>query len=106
MLAFQQVIANARHWFEHELRQYPAVNLDLDVLRRCADRIVLTAGRESHGYPCYRVSIELSKNFKREVVELPGDHGGFMAQPAEFAEALMWVLAPKPLGAHANRPSS
>jgi hypothetical protein len=32
--------ANAAYWFEHELRQCPAVELDLDALTARADRIV------------------------------------------------------------------
>ncbi len=39
----QYVLANATYWFEHELRQYPAVDLDLDALKAHADRIVLVA---------------------------------------------------------------
>jgi pimeloyl-ACP methyl ester carboxylesterase len=50
----EYVLANATYWFEHELRQYPAVELDLDTLEAHADRIVPVVGRESRGYPCMR----------------------------------------------------
>ena len=47
----EYTLANATYWFEHELRQYPAVDLDLNALKAHADRIVLMGGRESCGYP-------------------------------------------------------
>jgi pimeloyl-ACP methyl ester carboxylesterase len=69
-------LANATYWFEHELRQYPAVDLDLDALKAHADRIVLMAGRESRGYPTYEVTVELAKKLGRDLIELPGGHIG------------------------------
>jgi len=85
--------ANATYWFEHELRQYPAVDLDIDTLKAHADRIMLMAGRESRGYRTYEVNVELGKKLGRELIELPGGHVGFLTQPAEFARALLQTLA-------------
>jgi pimeloyl-ACP methyl ester carboxylesterase len=84
----EDILANATYWFEHELRQYPAADLDLDAIKARADRIVLVAGRESRGYPCYEVTVELAKQLGRDVVELPGGHVEYVAQPAAFARAL------------------
>jgi pimeloyl-ACP methyl ester carboxylesterase len=81
------VRANATYWFEHELRQYPAVQIDLDALKVHTDRIVPVAGWESRGYPCYEVSVELGKTLGRDVIELPGGHIGFVTHPAAFARA-------------------
>jgi pimeloyl-ACP methyl ester carboxylesterase len=50
----EYTLANATYWFEHELRQYPSVSLDPDALKVHADRIVLTAGRESRGIHAMR----------------------------------------------------
>ena len=80
--------ANATDWFEHELRQYPATELDLDTLRARADRIVLAAGREGVGYPAHDVVAELGRLLGRRVADLPGGHVGFVAHPAEFAREL------------------
>ena len=80
-----RMVANATYWFEHELRQYPAVDLDLDVLKARADRIVLAVGRESRGYPACEVNVELAKKLGKDLIELPGGHLGFVGQPAEFA---------------------
>jgi pimeloyl-ACP methyl ester carboxylesterase len=88
----EHVLTNATYWLEHELRQYPAVDLDLVALKARADRIVLAVGRESRGYPCYRVNVELAKKLGRDLIELPGGHVGFATQPAEFARELVLAL--------------
>jgi len=88
-----RMVANATYWFEHELRQYPAVDLDLGMLKADADRIVLAVGRESSGYPAYDVNVALAKKLGTNIVELPGGHLGFMSQPAEFAHELEVTLA-------------
>ena len=85
--------ANAIYWFEHELRQYPPVNINFDALRAHSARIVLVAGRESRGYPSYDVSAELAKKLGRDLIELPGGHIGFVAEPAEFAREFVQALA-------------
>jgi pimeloyl-ACP methyl ester carboxylesterase len=85
--------ANASYWFEHELCQYPAIDLDLDALKAHADRILPGVGRESRGYPCYEVNAQLSKMLGRDLLELPGGHTGYVARPAEFARELVQALA-------------
>lgn len=87
-----QVRANATYWFENELRQYPAAELDLEALRLHADQVVLMVGRESRGFPCYEANIELGKRLRREVIELPGGHLGFASHPAEFSSELLDAL--------------
>jgi acetyltransferase/esterase len=84
--------ANAAYWFEHELRQYPAVDLDLGALAAYAERIVPMVGLESRGYPAYEVGVALGKKLGREVIELPGGHVGFVSQPAEFAGEFVRAL--------------
>jgi pimeloyl-ACP methyl ester carboxylesterase len=89
----EDALANAAYWFEHELRQYPAVDLDLASLKAHADRIVLVAGRESRGYPGYEVNVELGKIIGRPLIELPGGHVGYVTQPAEFALEFIQALS-------------
>jgi len=90
-----QAAANAAYWFEHELRQYPAVELDLGGLRPHSERIVLAVGRDSVGYPCHRVNAALAERLGRDLVELPGGHVGFVAHPDEFARELLAALSPR-----------
>jgi acetyltransferase/esterase len=75
----EHTLPNADYWFEHELRQYPAINLDLNALTPRADRILFAVGRDSRGYPCYEVTAILSKKLGREMIELPGGHIGHRA---------------------------
>ena len=84
--------ANATYWFEHELRQYPPVELDLDALTRHADRIVLAVGREARGYPAHEAAVALGKALGRDIVELPGGHVGCIAHPEEFAQEFVQAL--------------
>ena len=84
--------ANAIYWFEHELRQYPAVDLDIETLSTHAGRIVLANGRRGRGYPAYEVNLVLGRKLGREVVELPGGHVGAMTHSAEFAKELSAAL--------------
>lgn len=84
--------ANARYWFEHELRQYPPVILDVDALRAQAHHIIPMAGRKSHGYPCYEVAALLAKKIGRDLTEMPGGHLGSVGQPADFAQELISAL--------------
>jgi pimeloyl-ACP methyl ester carboxylesterase/quercetin dioxygenase-like cupin family protein len=88
----EYVRANAAYWFEHELRQYPAVELDLDVLKTRADRIVLMVGEDSRGHPACEVNVELGKKLGRDVIELPGGHLGCVARPVEFAREFVRAL--------------
>jgi pimeloyl-ACP methyl ester carboxylesterase len=84
--------ANAMYWFEHELRQYPAVELDLEALAGHAERILPAVGREASGYPAHEVALALGRKLGRDVVELPGGHVGCIAHPAEFAQELVQAL--------------
>jgi pimeloyl-ACP methyl ester carboxylesterase len=84
----EEMRANATYWFEHELRQYPAVALDLPALTASAARTMPAVGQASTGYPCFVATKELGKRLDREVVELPSGHVGFLAEPAAFAAAL------------------
>jgi pimeloyl-ACP methyl ester carboxylesterase len=85
--------ANAIYWFEHELRQYPAVELDLDALIPRAERILPATGREASGYPAHDATVALGRKLGCDVIELPGGHVGCIAHPAEFAQELTQALA-------------
>ena len=84
--------ANTVYWMEHELRQYPRVDLDLDTLARHTGKLVLAAGRESRGQLTYRTSQAVAQKLGLDVVELPGGHIGCVTQPAEFATELLQAL--------------
>lgn len=80
--------ANQEYWFEHELRQYPAVHLDVPVLETRAGKIIVACGRESRGDPCHEVSAVLAARLGRDLVELPGGHLGYVARAVEWVNAI------------------
>lgn len=86
--------ANATWWLEHELRQYPAVELDLATLRRYGDRILPAAGRGSAGSVTHRATTALAGALGRPVVDLADGHIGFLTEPAAFAHDLLAALRP------------
>jgi acetyltransferase/esterase len=94
---YEYTMANAAYWMEHELRQYPRVELDLDALAAKAERIVLAGGRDSHDQMTYQPNKVLARQLGREIVDFPGGHLGFMSHPAEFAKELMNALGGRSL---------
>jgi hypothetical protein len=84
---------NVSFWMEHELRQYPRHELDLDALAAAKDRLVLASGAESRGLLPYRPNEVLSDRLGVDVVEFPGGHLGYMQHPVEFGAQLHDVLS-------------
>ncbi|WP_394824494.1 alpha/beta fold hydrolase [Pendulispora albinea] len=88
-----QVAANATYWFERELREYTAVQLDRAALMEHAARIVPAGGQASRGYPTYQAGVELGRIIGREHLELAGGHVGYATHSAEFGRHLLERLA-------------
>lgn len=84
--------AAVEYWFEHELRQYTAADLDIETLKTNAGRIVVAAGEGSRGYPLYPTAANLAKTIGASFVELPGAHTGYAVRSAEFGPALLNIL--------------
>ena len=87
---------NMGFWFEHEFESYPAYRPDPAALGAVADRVVPAVGRtsrESDAMP-HRPNVRLAQRLGREVVEFPGGHTGYDAQPAAFAARLVELLRP------------
>jgi acetyltransferase/esterase len=85
--------ANATYWLQHELRQYPAVQLDVDCIRANAARIIPAAGRDSTGTPAHDAAVQLAERLHRSLLKPPGGHLGCVSRPAEFAAELVSALA-------------
>jgi acetyltransferase/esterase len=86
------IMPNAVYWLEHELRQYPRVELDLMALTANVERIILVGGHDAKDRVAYQPNMVLAKLLGGEVIDFPGGHLGFMASPAEFAAALLHAL--------------
>jgi acetyltransferase/esterase len=83
---------NQAFFLEHELRQYTAIVPDYARLQPESARIVLVGGVESRDSLPYRPNLVLGELLAREVVDLPGDHVGYVTAPVDFAHALTRLL--------------
>jgi hypothetical protein len=83
-------------FFAHELLPFTRYVPDLPRLSAHKDRIVLAGGHDSReqlaGQLAYRPAAWLAERFGTQVVDFPGDHGGYATQPAAFAAKLREVL--------------
>jgi len=83
---------NAEYWIEHELRQYPRVELDLAALAAHARQLVLAGGRDAQDQLPYQPNKVLARQLGLDIVDFPGGHLGFVSSPAEFAKELIDTL--------------
>jgi pimeloyl-ACP methyl ester carboxylesterase len=88
-----QQIAHATRFLAHELRGTARYVPDIAALTRGSARVVVGIGAASGSLLTYRTSVALAEQLGTPPVDFPGDHGGFIGQPAEFAQTLRTVLA-------------
>jgi pimeloyl-ACP methyl ester carboxylesterase len=88
-----QDLANSARFFRHELRGTTRYVPDVAKLTADPARVLVGVGVDSGGLVTYRTSIALAERLGTPPVEFPGDHGGFLAQPAECADVLRKALA-------------
>lgn len=88
-----QQIAHGTRFLAHELRGTASYVPDIAALTRGPARVVVGIGAASGGLLAYRTSLALAEQLGKSPVEFPGDHGGFIGQPGEFAKTLRSVLA-------------
>lgn len=88
----EQDLADSARFFAHELRGTTRYLPDITALKESSTRVVIGIGAESGDLSTYRTSKALAELLGISSVEFPGDHGGFLAQPKEFAETMRTVL--------------
>lgn len=87
--ANEYAMANAAYWIEHEVRQYPRVQLDLAALAKHTRQIVLIGGWDAQDKVSYQSNKVLARQLGLNLIDFPGGHLGFITSPAEFAKELM-----------------
>lgn len=87
-----QVVADEHYWFAHEMRASTWWMPDPTLLRGSPVCLVLGIGEESAGQSCDRACRALGALIGVVPVSFPGDHTGFVDQPAVFADRLRDVL--------------
>ncbi|MFR9799266.1 alpha/beta fold hydrolase [Streptomyces sp. MS06] len=96
----EQDLADSARFFAHELRGTARYVPDTSALTAGPTSVVVGVGAASAGLLTYPTSTALAELLGTTPVEFPGDHGGFLEQPKEFAETLRQVLT----GEGANGP--
>jgi pimeloyl-ACP methyl ester carboxylesterase len=87
-----QTVADEHFQFAHMLRATARWRPDLDLLRSVPTRIVVGIGEDSAGQLCDRASRALAAGLGTAPAMFPGDHIGFVQDPAAFEARLRAVL--------------
>ena len=85
--------ASERFFYLHELRGTAGWQPDVHALRETAAHLVIGIGESSAGQLCDRTSRALAAELGIAPTMFPGGHGGFMEDPAAFADRLREVVA-------------
>lgn len=86
-------VRQAARFFEIDLRPTTQYVPDIEALKASQTRVVIGVGVDSTKLLTYDTSAKLAELLGGTPAEFPGDHGGFMGAPTEFADALRKVLA-------------
>ncbi|BBX69974.1 alpha/beta fold hydrolase [Mycolicibacterium psychrotolerans] len=89
----ERELAEGARFFVHDLAQTTQYVPDFEALRASTSRIVIGLGAESGHLLTHRTSVALAERLGLHTTEFPGDHGGFMSAPGEFAHRLREILA-------------
>ncbi len=84
-------LADDEIFFLRMLKPFTRYQPDVDALRSAGSRIVVAVGENSGDEIAGRSSQALADQLGTSPVRFPGDHGGFMADPAGFAAAIREV---------------
>lgn len=85
-------LADSARFFDHELRETTRYVPDAAALTAGGTRIVVGLGAESGHLLTDATTRALARLLNQDVTIFPGDHGGFMGVPGEFATTLQAAL--------------
>ncbi|PRX49325.1 pimeloyl-ACP methyl ester carboxylesterase [Prauserella shujinwangii] len=92
----EQDLADSARFFAHELRGTTRYVPDPAAVTAGAERVVVGIGADSGDLITHRTSHALAALLGTDPVTFPGDHGGFLERPKEFADAMREVLTGRP----------
>src|SRR4029453_4914659 len=84
--------ATTEQFLAHLVRPTTRYRPDIEALRAASTRIVGAGGATSKGQLANRTAVALADQLGTTMVDFPGDHGGFLALPEQFARVLDQVL--------------
>jgi pimeloyl-ACP methyl ester carboxylesterase len=85
-------LAEGARFFVHDLAPTTQYLPDFEALRASPTRIVIGLGAQSGHLLTHRTSVAVAQRLGVDTTEFPGDHGGFLGAPGEFADRLREVL--------------
>lgn len=88
----RQQQADNRYFIEHMLDAAGRYTPDLDALHAATTRVVIAGGTTSQGQVAQRGAVALADLLDTPLVELPGDHMGWLAEPEASAHVLRQLL--------------
>jgi len=88
----EKQLADDAMFFLRMLNPFARYEPDADLLRSGSPRVVLAVGESSGAEIAKRSTLALADQLGQTPTTFPGDHGGFMADPAAFADAIRQVL--------------
>ncbi len=83
---------NFAYFFGHLMRAIGEYNPDIDALKAIPTRVIVGVGEKTAGTPAHDGGLGLAADLGKPARQFPGDHGGFMAEPVEFAARLHEIL--------------
>ncbi|HJP72864.1 MAG TPA: alpha/beta hydrolase [Pseudonocardiaceae bacterium] len=94
---FEHMHANLAFMMGKEMLEVVGYPPDLIALAKSAEKLIFAVGAESREYRPALPALHLAPEIGAELIELPGDHAGYLHTAGPFAATLLEVLA-----AHAN----
>jgi len=91
--AFGRMRGNVDYFLGHGFKPIALYVPDVPALRAGSARIVVGVGEASTGQLACRTALALAEQLGTVPVSFPGGHGGYIDQPAAFAEKLRPVLS-------------
>ena len=86
-------IRQTARFFDIDLRPTTQYLPDTEALKNSPSRVVIGIGADSGRLLTHRTSVALCELLGSTPVEFPGDHGGFLGTPTEFADTLRQMLS-------------
>ncbi len=87
-----KAVADDKLFFLRMLKSFTRYQPVVDALRSGKPRVVIAVGEASPGEVAQRSATALADQLGQQATLFPGDHGGFMADPAGFARRIREVI--------------
>ncbi|MCW2653264.1 MAG: putative hydrolase [Mycobacterium sp.] len=88
----EEELRNGARFFDHELRPSAHYVPDIAALKNGPTRVLVGIGADSGHLVTHATSTALAELLGSAPALFPGDHGGFLSAPREFADRLTAVL--------------